>query len=335
LDGVKYSGTQITGGHISTTATLPDGKTASVDLYSASRFDRPDTPHSVVSSSDGSRWYQVASGEGMGAFYAAPAFTGDASEAAQVAAAFPGTPDGTSLRTVDDGVLEASHPDDGSSLWYNSAHYQEPDAPHDNIRDANGVGWYAMHPHASVPEFETGHTSAGANGTSGGELIHASGSAYTDIGGMSHGGVSGADYDGISGLSEAAMDFNRAQFRQFMPGYEQPVSQVDTSRHGDGMIEVQHADGSGTAFYDKSMYESPRGDHKVYEDNRGGQWYAVPGTPSVERRPVFEDGKPVYDGGKLRTVNVETIKYKTALTKFGEPKKRAPDDRKPPNPKRR
>jgi len=302
LAGVKYGNTQISGGHISTTATTADGKTASVDLYSAAQFDRPSTPHSVVNASDGSQWYQIASGEGMGAFYQTPSFTGDASESAQVAAAFPGAAEGTSLRTVDDGVIEASHPDGGSSLWYNSAHYQEPDAPHDNIQDANGVGWYAMSPHASMPEFEQG----------------------------------GAGYEpGGGGLSESAMDYNRAQFQQFMPGYEQAVSQVDASRHSDGMIEVRHADGSGTAFYDKTMYGSPRGDHRVYEDNRGGQWYAVPGTPTVERRPVYEDGKPVYDGDALRTVNVESIKYKSALTKFDEPKNRDPGDRKPPNPKRR
>jgi hypothetical protein len=120
-----------------------------------------------------------------------------------------------------------------------------------------------------------------------------------------------------------------------MPGYEQQASQIDASRHGDGMIEVRHADGSGTAFYDKAMYQSPRGDYKVYEDNRGGQWYAVPGTPTVERKPVYEDGRPVYDGENLRTVNVENVKYKTTLTRFEEPKKRDVNDRKPPNPKRR
>ena len=313
LDGVKYSNTQITGGHIGTTATLADGKTASVDLYNSSQFERPSSPHSVVNASDGSQWYQMASGDGMGAFYQAPTFTGDASEAAQVSAAFPGAAEGTSLRTVGDGVMEASNPDGGSSLWYNSAHYQEPNAPHDNIQDSNGVGWYAMQPHASTPAFEQP-------------------ASYAGTGEMPHG--SAADYD-AGGLSESAANYNRAQFQQFMPGYEQSVSQVDSSRHSDGMVEVRHADGSGTAFYDKTMYDSPRGDHHVYEDSRGGQWYAIPGTPSVERRPVYEDGKPVYEGDSLRTVNVESIKYKTTPAKFSEPKQRDPGDRKPPNPKRR
>jgi len=120
-----------------------------------------------------------------------------------------------------------------------------------------------------------------------------------------------------------------------MPDYEQQVSLVDASRHADGMIEVRHADGSGTAFYDRTMYQFPRGDHMVYEDNRGSQWYAVPGIPTVERRPVYEDGKPVYDGDNLRTVNAESMKYKTTLTRFAEPEKRDVNDRKPPNPKRR
>ena len=131
------------------------------------------------------------------------------------------------------------------------------------------------------------------------------------------------------------MSYNRAQFQQFMPGYGQAVSQVDASRRDDGMIEVRHASGSGTAFYDKTMYQPPRGDYKVYEDSRGGQWYAVPGTPAVERRPVYENGKPVYDNGSLRTVNVGSVKYKTSLSRFDEPKRRDVNDRKPPNPKRR
>jgi hypothetical protein len=101
------------------------------------------------------------------------------------------------------------------------------------------------------------------------------------------------------------------------------------------MFEVRHADGSGTAFYDTTAYQSPRGDHKVYEDAQGKQWYAINGTPSVERKPVYENGKPVYDGDKLKTVNVESIRYKTTPTRFSEPKKRDVNDRKPPNPKRR
>lgn len=66
---------------------------------------------------------------GHGAFYATPAFTGDVSEAAQVAEAFPSAPDGTLLRQVDEGTLEASYPDGGNSLWYNSAYFQEPVRP--------------------------------------------------------------------------------------------------------------------------------------------------------------------------------------------------------------
>jgi hypothetical protein len=338
LAGARFSNTQISGGRISTTATMADGKTAAVDMYSASQFDKPSSPHSVVTASDGSQWYQMASGEGMGAFYAAPRFNGDASEAAQVAAAFHGAAEGTTLRTVDNGVIEASHPESGTAMWLNSAHYQEPDAPHDNISDANGVGWYAMHPHASVPEFESAQ---GHMDSEGGY----DGASYADGGGIHRGGIPA--YDGAAhadsagygdaqgGLSESAMAYNRAQFQQFMPGYETAVSQVDASRHSEGMIEVRHADGSGTQFYDKAQFQSPRGDHKVYEDSRGHQWYAVTGTPSVERRPVYEDGKPVYDGEHLRTVNVESVKYKAAPGRFNEPQKRDPGDRKPPNHKRR
>ena len=69
----------------------------------------------MVTASDGSQWYQMASGAGAGAFYDAPAFMGSPSEAAQVAAAFPDASEGTTLRTVGDGVIEASS-DSGNTM---------------------------------------------------------------------------------------------------------------------------------------------------------------------------------------------------------------------------
>ena len=50
------------------------------------------------------------------------------------------------------------------------------------------------------------------------------------------------------------------------------------------------ADGSGTAFYNRTRYQPPRGDYHVYEDSGGGQWYAIPGVAAVERKPVYQDG---------------------------------------------
>lgn len=117
LGNHKLSGTQITGGHISTTATGADGKSSNVELYNASQFEKPQGPHSVVTASDGTQWYQMASGEGRNAFYSTPEFTGNAAEAAQVASVFPGAAEGTSLRTVGEGVLEASS-DTGNTTWY-------------------------------------------------------------------------------------------------------------------------------------------------------------------------------------------------------------------------
>lgn len=300
MNGMSYSQTQITGGHISTVATGPDGKQANVELFSAAQYERPDTPHRVVQAADGSQWYQVAYGEGMGAFYAAPAFTGDASESPQVAEAFPTAPQGTSLRTVDEGTLEANYPDGANTLWYSSAFYQEPDAPHEVIQGADGLNWYAMTPHAAPPAFEPGGSAAPFS-------------------------------QGQSEAGGAAASFNRAQFQQFMPGYEQQVVSVDSSRAGDGVLAVRHADGSGTAFYDRTMYQPPRGDYHVFEDRSGSQWYAIPGVASVERKPVYEGGKPVYDGDVLRTVNVETIRYQTTPTRFApSPERRPTTDRKPP-----
>lgn len=416
MQGFQLQGTQITGGHISTTAISADGKSASVDMFNASQFEKPEVPHSVVTAADGSQWYQMASGEGRGAFYDVPTFHGAGadipntaagdgafgasppsesgqsfgetlthdsveghpgmvtypgaadgigaadipapestlltgvaaspvggedqppigygngvpsvdtvydnapeaqhvgaayaggfgessqngalfadhgenvgqsfySEAPLVAATFPNAPDGTSLRTVGDGVIEASSPDGGNTLWYNSAYYQEPDAPHSVMQSSNGVDWYAMQQQGNIPQFEAG---------------------------------------------EAAAAYNQAAFQNFMPGYDLPVSQVDGTHRQDGYFEVRHEDGSGTKFYDIARYAAPRGDYQVFEDSRGSQWYAIQGDAAVDRKPVYENGKPVYDNGKLRTTNVETIRYKQTPTRFAEPEKRGDIERKPP-----
>ena len=449
---MKYSNTQITGGHISTTATGPDGRQSNVELFSSAQYDRPETPHTVVDAADGSQWYQVASGEGMGAFYAPPAFTGDQSEAAQVAEAFPSAPEGTLLRQSGEGTLEASYPDGSNATWYSSAHYQEPDAPHETIQGANGLDWYAMAPHAAAPQFDNGteiempgqaSINLGPDGTVGvrtadppvGDTIlsggipespvddnvdvppvipptggnvdvppvapptggnvdippvappadsfvdvppvapHADGSVDAPIaapptsgsldvppvGGNGIAGAAGSPIGGPSGTApsgDGAADvgspshsisgggqggttyapgnmaaYNQALFGQFMPGFDQPVVSIDSSRAGDGILEVRHEDGSGTAFYDRTMYQPPRGDHHVFEDSSGGQWYAIPGTPAVERRPVYQDGKPVYDGDVLRTTTVETVRYKTTPARFAEPAPRPNRERKAPKKK--
>ncbi|MGM9602161.1 MAG: hypothetical protein ACI3W5_11370, partial [Faecousia sp.] len=76
MQGFQLQGTQISGGHISTTAISPDGKKSDVELFHAGQFEKPEVPHSVVTAADGSQWYQMASGEGRGAFYDAPVFSG-------------------------------------------------------------------------------------------------------------------------------------------------------------------------------------------------------------------------------------------------------------------
>lgn len=276
MGGYQLQSTSISGGQITTTAVGADGKSAEVAMFSAAQYEAPSGPHSVVTASDGSQWYQMASGAGAGAFYDAPTFSGSASEAGQVAQEFPGAGDGTLLRTVGEGVMEASTPE-GNSLWYNSAYYDEPDAPHSIVQSANGVDWYAMQQNAEAPEFETG---------------------------------------------EPALAYNQAQFQAFMPGFEQKVANVDGSTRQDGHFEVRHENGSGMMFFDTTRYAAPRGDYKVYEDVKGGQWYAIPGEATVERRPVYENGKPVYDDDKLRTTQVATVRYKNQPSRYAEPQAR-------------
>lgn len=288
LQGMQLSDTRITGGQISAKMVDANGKEASLEMFNAAQYDIPDAPHAVVNASDGSQWYQMASGSAAGAFYDAPSFSGDPGETAQVAATFPEAAEGTTLRTVGDGVIEASA-DGGTTRWYNSAYYDEPDAPHSTMQAANGVEWYAMQQHAETPQFEAG---------------------------------------------EAATAYNQAQFQNFMPGYDGQVTSVDGSQRMEGHFEIRHENGSGTMFYDTSQFAPPRGDYQVYEDVNGSQWYAVRGEAAVERKPVYENGKPVYDGENVRTVSTETVRYKNTPSRYSEPKIRGNTDIKPPKRKR-
>lgn len=43
-------------------------------------------------------------------------------------------------------------------MWYNSAFFEEPDAPHTIIQSSNGVDWYAMKEHGQPPQFAAGET---------------------------------------------------------------------------------------------------------------------------------------------------------------------------------
>lgn len=286
MKGHNLTGTQITGGHISTSVVGADGKQTAVEMYSASQYERPDGPHAVVTASDGSQWYQMASGPNAGAFYDAPTFNGASGDA--VSETFPNAPEGTILRTVGAGEIEATTPD-GTTMWYNGAYYEEPNAPHDTMESANGVEWYAMRHHAEPPVFESG---------------------------------------------DDAYGYNQAQFREFMPGYERAITTVDGSGTPEGYFDVRHDDGSGTRFYDATQYTAPRGQYQLYEDAAGSQWYAIHGEAAIDRRPVYENGRPVYDGDNVRSVSVETVRYRSTPQRFGEPSERTEWNIKPPNRRR-
>lgn len=134
---------------------------------------------------------------------------------------------------------------------------------------------------------------------------------------------------------EQALAYNRASFQNFMPGFEQQVTTVDGSHREEGHFEVRHTDGSGTQFFDTTRYAAPRGDYKVYEDAKGQQWYAIHGEPAVERKPVYLDGKAVYEDGKLKTTNVETVRYKATPYLYQKPQRRPEKPPKPPRKKGR
>ena len=287
LQGQNLTGTQISGGKITTKEIGADGKETALGFFNTEQFDKPQAPHSIVTASDGSNWYQTASGANAGEYYNTPTFNGETGET--VRATFPTAQDGTLLRTVDDGIINATTPN-GESTWYNSAYFNEPDAPHSVIQTTDGVDWYAIQPHSEIPVFEE---------------------------------------------SIEAKEYNQAQFENFMPSYEQSVTSVDASDSQYGHFEVRHEDGSGTAFYDSSQYATPRGDYQVYEDVNGNSWYGIQGAPSVERRPVYQDGEAVYGAdGNVKTVAVETMKYTSIPSRFAEPSKRNMENVQQPRRKR-
>lgn len=298
LAGQKLANTQISGGRISTTSVGSDGKNASVEMFNAAQYEKPDVPHSVVTASDGSQWFQMASGSGAGAFYSVPEFSGDASEASKVAETFPDAKDGTILRTADEGVIEASSPGE-SSLLYSSAMYAEPEGPHSVVTDANGNEWYQMSAEGiadgsitppaytggadsvSFPEMDDG-TSVTAVGDGVMEVSSADGSSMlynsamyaepdgdhtvvTDSEGNSWYQMSGTDtppqFTGDNDVSFSSMP-EGTEFYQNASGI------VETSGGADG----------GSTLYNSAMYAEPEGDHSVVTADDGSTWYQMSST---------------------------------------------------------
>lgn len=296
MAGQKLTNTQITGGRISTTSTSPDGKNASVEMYSASQYEKPDVPHAVVTASDGSQWFQMASGSGAGAYYAVPEFNGDVSEAGKVSATFPDAADGTVLRTADEGVIEASAPGE-KSLLYNSGMYAEPEGEHSVVTDADGNTWYQMSAEGiadgsvtppafiggdniSFPEMDDGtsFTAVGdgvmeANGADGSTMLYNSAmyaepegehSIVTDGDGNTWYQMSSGDmppqFTGDNGVSFSAMPEG-----------------TEFTQTGNGVVEASGADG-GSTLYNSAMYAEPDGAHSVVTADDGSSWYQVSGT---------------------------------------------------------
>ena len=296
MAGQKLTNTQITGGRISTTSTSPDGKNASVEMFNAAQYEKPDVPHSVVTASDGSQWFQMASGSGAGAYYAVPEFNGDVSEAGKVSATFPDAADGTVLRTADEGVIEASSPGE-KSLLYNSGMYAEPEGEHSVVTDADGNTWYQMSAegiadgsvtppaftggdNVSFPEMDDGtsFTAVGdgvmeANGTDGGSMLYCS-AMYAEPEGE-HSVVT--DGDGNTWYQMSSGDMppqftgdNGVSFSEMPEGTE-------FTQTGNGVVEASGADG-GSMLYNSAMYAEPEGEHNVVTADDGSSWYQVSGT---------------------------------------------------------
>lgn len=296
MAGQKLTNTQITGGRISTTSTSPDGKNASVEMFNAAQYEKPDVPHSVVTASDGSQWFQMASGSGAGAYYAVPEFNGDVSEAGKVSATFPDAADGTVLRTADEGVIEASSPGE-KSLLYNSGMYAEPEGEHSVVTDADGNTWYQMSAEGIADGSVTPPAFIGGDNVSFPEMDD--GTSFTAVG---DGVMEANSADGSSMLYNSAMyaepegehsvvtDGDGNTWYQMSSGDMPPQFTGDNgvsfsampegtefTQTGNGVVETTGADG-GSTLYSSTMYAEPEGDHSVVTADDGSSWYQVSGT---------------------------------------------------------
>jgi hypothetical protein len=59
----------------------------------------------------------------------------------------------------------------------------------------------------------------------------------------------------------------------------------------------------------------------------------VRGDAAVDRKPVYEHGKPVYDGENVKTISVETVRYRNLPAKRSSPAPRRQRDTKTPKKK--
>ena len=115
---------------------------------------------------------------------------------------------------------------------------------------------------------------------------------------------------------DAAIAYNQAEFRQFMPGFEEQIVAVDSdivmtgiSKFVTKMVPVQqHSMIPHNLTRPEATTRS--------EDAHGKQWIAIHGDAAVERRPVYENGQAVYDGENVKTVSVETVRYKNTPSRF-------------------
>ena len=318
MAGRNLSNTQISGGRISTTSTGPDGKNASVEMYSASQYDVPTAPHSVVTASDGSQWFQMAAGPGAGAFYSVPEFNGDLSESAQVASTFPDAPDGTILRTADEGVIEASLPGE-TSMLYNSDAYAQPEGEYSVVTDGDGNTWYqlsadgiedgsVMPPmymgsdNVSFPEMDDGTSIrtigegvVEANGDDGNSMLYNSAmyaepegdhSVVTADDGSSWYQISGTDL--ANGTVSAPQYIgNEAGGSEGEVSFPQMPEGTRFAPAGAGVVAATEDSGSNTLWYNSANYEEPDAPHTVMQSSNGVEWYAMQPHAST---PEFESG---------------------------------------------
>ena len=251
---------------------------------------------------------------------------------------FSGIPDGTQITQTGNGMYEMHMPDGQTQTIYDSTKY-EVSGPESNIAgtvtDAAGNSYFIPGGSATVSEISPTNVSqpAAAFHSDTQTIPHAD--SHTD----SHGSAPTEDLSSSSGsvvppvtknpsgsadtghydsqvYEHSGIESSYGRFSSFMPGYSSTVARVDTTMRDEGQFTVYNTDGSGTRFYDMSVYK-PVGNYRVFEDRNGHSWAAYDGSyQSVRHIVTDQHGNPVLDKrGRAKE------RYETVMSFRQEPQK--------------
>ena len=254
---------------------------------------------------------------------------------------FTGVPEGTQITQTGNGMFEMRMPDGQTQAMYDSTKYEVSD--HENgiagtVTDAAGNSYFipdgsttvseisridtpqssaVMHSDAQTVSHTDAHSTAPTE-----DLSSTSGSVVPPVTKNPSGSADTGHYDSQA-YEHSGIESSYGRFSSFMPAYESSVARVDTSMRDDGQFTVYNTDGTGTRFYDMTMYR-PVGNYRVFEDRNGHSWAAYDGSYQSVRHVVTDrNGNPVVDKSGRAKERYETVmSFRQEPQRIKEPAKK-------------